>query len=423
MTDLPDGWKSVAVADLVTDIKSGFASGKHNSTGSGVAHLRPMNVSRLGRIDLSAIKFVDDESDRRLRRGDVLFNNTNSPDLVGKTALVVSDEELAFSNHMTRLRADTSRVLASFLAAQLHANWHSGFFKSICSNHVNQASVSGKRLATVPLAVPSLEEQAEIVQILDTQLARLDTVLEAVQAVRDRADQLRRSLLHAAFTGQLTQPDPTRDVSDLPAGWNSVAVADLVTDIKSGFASGKHNTTGSGVAHLRPMNVSRLGRIDLSAIKFVDDKSDRRLRRGDVLFNNTNSPDLVGKTALVVSDEELAFSNHMTRLRADTSRVLASFLAAQLHANWHSGFFKSICSNHVNQASVSGKRLATVPLAVPSLEEQAEVVQVLDTQLARLDSALSAADEVGAECGRLRRSLLQTAFTGELTKTWREANG
>jgi type I restriction enzyme S subunit len=66
--------------------------------------MRPMNVSRAGTVDLSVGKYVLPSKDvRRLRDGDVLFNNTNSPELVGKTAFVQKAGDWGFSSHMTRL--------------------------------------------------------------------------------------------------------------------------------------------------------------------------------------------------------------------------------------------------------------------------------------------------------------------------------
>ena len=107
-------WPIVKLGSILTDIQPGFASGKHNSQGTGLPHLRPMNVSTNGQIDRSVVKSIDprlaDRPARRLQSGDVLFNNTNSPELVGKTALFIDPDEPAFSNHMTRLRTNPSRV-------------------------------------------------------------------------------------------------------------------------------------------------------------------------------------------------------------------------------------------------------------------------------------------------------------------------
>jgi type I restriction enzyme S subunit len=154
---LPKNWERVSLGEISANISPGFASGKHNSDGSGVPHLRPMNVDRDGQIDLSVVKSVAESRDVELKSGDILFNNTNSAELVGKTAVVSHRETgFAFSNHMTRLQPE-SGIASSFVARQLHFLWMSGYMKYRCTNHVNQASISSKTLAnTIPFFLPHL---------------------------------------------------------------------------------------------------------------------------------------------------------------------------------------------------------------------------------------------------------------------------
>lgn len=103
----PLNWSLVALENISADVSPGFASGKHNSDGTGIPHLRPMNVDRDGQIDLNVVKSVAESNGIELQPGDVLFNNTNSAELVGKTAVVSTRETgFAFSNHMTRIRLE-----------------------------------------------------------------------------------------------------------------------------------------------------------------------------------------------------------------------------------------------------------------------------------------------------------------------------
>jgi len=140
VSDSINKWPVERLGSLLSEIQPGFASGKHNSTGDGVPHFRPMNVSRDGQIDRAVLKYVDPSTGRpdlRLRRGDVLFNNTNSPELVGKTARFDGADNPAFSNHMTRLRADQTRLDPTFLALRLHQAWRDGWFLENFNNHVS----------------------------------------------------------------------------------------------------------------------------------------------------------------------------------------------------------------------------------------------------------------------------------------------
>jgi type I restriction enzyme S subunit len=169
-----------------------------------------MNITPLGTLTLEGGKFVAAQAGvQRVQRGDILFNNTNSPKWVGKTAWVSASDELAFSNHMTRLRVPGDRVDSKFLASYLHFQQATGYFEAICSNHVNQASVSRRRLLETEMPVPPLEEQRRIVAILEDHLSRLDAAESSLRrsvkrlermtdAARDRA--LERARINAGRT-------------------------------------------------------------------------------------------------------------------------------------------------------------------------------------------------------------------------------
>ncbi|HOU53685.1 MAG TPA: restriction endonuclease subunit S [Myxococcota bacterium] len=208
------------------------------------------------------------------------------------------------------------------------------------------------------------------------------------------------------------------DLDHLPKGWEVAWVGDLCQSIQSGFASGEHNSDGIGVPHLRPMNVDRGGRLNLTEVKHVLPSSDaRRLARGDVLFNNTNSPVLIGKTCPIMTDRELAFSNHMTRLRPGEG-IDTRFLAHELHYLWMAGFFLHKCQKHVNQASISTDVLAsTVPLAVPPTPEQQRIVAAIEDYFSRLDQAVALLERVQRNLKRYRASVLKAAVEGRLVPT------
>ena len=416
--ELPSGWEKAELDDVLSDIQVGFASGKHNKTGSGVPHLRPMNISRTGQLVFDEVKSVQDESDRRLRRGDVLFNNTNSPVLIGKTAFVDVDQELAFSNHMTRLRVHKSVLDPKFLATQLHGMWMNRYFESICSNHVNQASVSGKRLKTVEVVVPLLPEQERIVEVLEAQLARLDAALEHVQTLRAKAAQFRRSLLRAAFTGALTGHDTS--TGELPEGWREIALGELVA-LKSGFAYKSKDWQQSGVPVIKIANV-RNGKVNLSGCSFVSaeiatETAQFAVVKGDLLMTLTGE---IGATGIYAEEGPARLNQRVARLdlrpNAEVSdRFLARLLESPTVRDPLWGLAQGMA-----QPNISPKRVAELSVVLPAPEDQERIVEVLELQFSRLDAALAVADEVEERAAALRRSLLHAAFTGKLTEKWRE---
>jgi type I restriction enzyme, S subunit len=211
----------------------------------------------------------------------------------------------------------------------------------------------------------------------------------------------------------------------LPKTWDAGYVGDFATEIQPGFASGQHNVQGAGIPHLRPMNIGRGGKIDLGVVKYVAANINmKRLRVGDILFNNTNSPELVGKTATIVKKDDWAFSNHMTRIVFPETVVMSNFAAYQLHFLWMSGYFLHNCVKHVNQASVSSTALEkSVPFIVPPITEQKLIVAEIEKQFSRLDEAVTALKRIQANLKRYKASVLKAAVEGKLTEQWRSRRG
>ena len=183
----PEGWVGVALGDsLAADVQPGFACGVNNRDEIGTPHLRPMNVSTEGQIAYNEVKYVPTDrvdSDRKwLKSGDVLFNNTNSAELVGKTALYDDDEGVAFSNHMTRVRC-TPAVLPKYCALALHQKWREGYFLEHCNRHVSQASIGQKVLKATMIPLPPLAEQERIVAKAEALLSRVRSVRQRLAAV------------------------------------------------------------------------------------------------------------------------------------------------------------------------------------------------------------------------------------------------
>jgi len=201
---LPQEWKIVGIGDLVEKgvawIKNGYAQGEHNLENRGVPHLRPFNVTTCGQIDLSQIKYVvppPESSTYWVKPNDIIFNNTNSEELVGKTAFFHLDGDYVISNHMTIIRiAENGPVDAYWLSQLIHNYWQKGIFRALCRRHVNQASVSLDRMKGVQIPLPPLSEQRAIAHVLST----VRQSIEATERVIAAARQLKRSLMEHLFT-------------------------------------------------------------------------------------------------------------------------------------------------------------------------------------------------------------------------------
>ena len=207
-------WRSVSLEDIATDMQPGFAC---QPSLDGIPQLRTNNISPDGRLDLSEIKRVPATKVQlakyQLTPGDILFNNTNSPDLVGKTAFFDLSGEFTFSNHMTRIRVSSTVADPRYVARFLHWAWVQGAFRALVTQWVNQAAINRSQLASVTIPLPPLSEQRRIVEILDQ--------ADHLRRLRAEADAKADRILPALFIEMFGDP------ASNPKSWPVQALAEL----------------------------------------------------------------------------------------------------------------------------------------------------------------------------------------------------
>jgi type I restriction enzyme S subunit len=310
--------------------------------------------------------------------------------------------------------------LAFYMSSPLVRESIASMTKGVTGSHTR---ANGKQMMDLDVPVPPLAEQEKIVEILEEQLARLDAAVKSVQTVRERAAQFRRSLLHAAFTGSSTH----RSLQS--SSWKSVGLADVLDSSIGGIWGEEPGVSEVEVRVLRVTELKSHGRIDSStaARRSITQKQleSRQLRPGDLLLEKSGggptSP--VGRVGLVKTIEEQSVcSNFMQLLRPDPTRISSRFLHLYLNLFHENGGTISMQTATTNIRNIKTSEYLKTEVLVPSISEQEEIVAYLEEQISRLDSTLAVADEIERKATALRRSLLHAAFSGELTRSWREAN-
>jgi type I restriction enzyme M protein len=172
--------------------------------------------------------------------------------------------------------------------------------------------------------------------------------------------------------------------------WPMVNLGDVCEEFKSGFACGKSEKETGDILHLRPMNISSKGTLVFGGSKYIEKKEfdiSYSLKAGDVLFNNTNSKELVGKTCYISKDiVDAGYSNHMTRIRTN-SQLNSQYLATTLQRLFEKGFFLNLCNKWVGQAGVNNKALSEIEIPLPPLEVQREIVAEIEGYQKIIDGA------------------------------------
>lgn len=412
LAKLPSGWTADYVGAFAEDIQSGFACGSHSAEDIGVPHLRPMNVSRGGRIELTEIKYVSDNyDDRRLNENDVLFNNTNSPQLIGKTAFVgVRGAGLAFSNHMTRLRF-LPVVDPRFAAYQLHYLWMTGYYLYKCVKHVNQASISSRDLArTIPFVAPPLLEQHRIVSKIEELFPELDSGTENLRTARKQLLLYRQCLLEDAVEGKLTAR--WREENEKQDAWHNTTLGEVAQWGSGGTPSRKNPEYYDGdipflkTGELGPQYVDDAQ--ETITIKALDNSSAKVFPKGSVgvaMYGAT-----IGKTSIfgkdMATNQACAVAQPDERLN---NLYLYYFLISQKPS------FVNLGKGGA-QPNISQGILKSYPFTLPSKEEQTKIIELLEERLSVIDQTLSDIDEQLDRSEVLRQSLLKAAFSGNLVE-------
>ena len=182
-------WPLVSLGAIAREIRAGFACGNGKTGNEGIPHIRPMNLTENGQFTWNGLKRISKENfrgreDYVLQPGDVLFNNTNSKELVGKTCHV--DEKIigGFSNHITRIRVDEEKCISGFLAHVLHAAWSNEMFLSRANKWIGQAGINTKSLSGFHIPLPPLEVQQEIVAEIEGYQKVIDGARAVVENYR-----------------------------------------------------------------------------------------------------------------------------------------------------------------------------------------------------------------------------------------------
>jgi type I restriction enzyme S subunit len=159
------------------------------------------------------------------------------------------------------------------------------------------------------------------------------------------------------------------------------------------------------------------GRIVTGELKYLPQEHNEfpalLLRHDDVLFNRTNSPELVGKTAVYRGEPEGAsFASYLIRLR--TAGYEPDLLALYINSPLGRAWVKSVVTQQVGQANVNGTKLSHLAVPLMSKAEQSEILRRVTAAFRSIDVAASEARNASALLERLEDSILVRAFRGEL---------
>ena len=315
--------------------------------------------------------------------------------------------------NLCREKSCIGRGLAAIRATEkLESRFLLYFLRSIESDiaRLGQGStftaITKEQLLGIEIPLPPLDEQRRIVAWIEELTRRIEEARGLRQAARQEVAAIMLAAPAEVF-GQAEQE-----------GWEAVRLGSLLTHIQYGVSI-KASTEPIGVAVIRMGNIKD-GRVDLTDLKYVGLPSRERmkylLRKGDILINRTNSPDLVGKSGLFEADGEFVFASYLIRLRVDQDKATPAFVNAYINSRPGRNYVASRRRRAIAQANINAKEIGGMPIPLPPLSEQRRIVAYLDGVQARVETLRRLQEETEAEIAALSGAVLAKAFRGELLR-------
>ena len=314
--------------------------------------------------------------------------------------------------------------------------------------HVSKGSMEAR---DIPL--PPLSEQRRVVARMDNLLGHSKSAHEELAHLPRLVDRCKQAILAAAFRGDLTadwrakaSANPSRNLSvdlaatrstylrkagirekptlppswkpdiDLPETWEFVSIDQLATLVQYGSSAKTSDSLTKGVPVLRMGNIFD-GQLDYGNLKYLPashaEFPDLLLQDGDILFNRTNSAELVGKTAVYCDrGHRTSFASYLIRLRV--VGYLPVLLSAYINSAFGRQWVRSVVNQQVGQANVNGTKLRELGVPLMPMDEQRVIWSRINEALTRIENLSKEASRAADLLDRLDQSTLAKAFRGDL---------
>jgi type I restriction enzyme S subunit len=227
------------------------------------------------------------------------------------------------------------------------------------------------------------------------------------------AKVLEREQAKAVKKYKAPQPVDTEDLPELPVGWCWTNLGELSASLSYGTA--RKSLTEGQIPVLRMGNLQN-GEVCWSNLKYSnsdEDNSKYALSPGSILFNRTNSPELVGKTAIYRGKRPAIYAGYLIRVNL-ASAAQSEFINLLLNSPLARDWCRRVKTDGVSQSNISGSKLATFPVPLCPASEQETLVAFITSRLSIIAKMKTAYESASSQSLHLNQSILAKAFRGKL---------
>ena len=345
----------------------------------------------------------------------IIVSSTGSSKVIGRAGISNKDyTDVAFGAFLILVRPN-NKVVKPFIAYYFQSNLYRNRIRDLASG-VNINNIKVSYITESPIPFPPLPEQQRIVDRIESLFAKLDEAKQKAQDALDSFETRKAAILHKAFTGELTAQWRKEHGVGME-GWKNSTVGQVCRYVKVGIVikpSQYYTDKEEGTPAFRSANVRENHIDDFEWVYLnragMENNSRSVVHTGDVLVVRSGNPG----TACVVSEKFDGY-NAIDILIAvpDHSQISSEYLCNYTN----SPFGKTLIFENkrgMALAHFNVKDYSELPIRVPQLNEQTEIVRILDNLLTKEQQAKEAAEKVLKQIDLTKKAILARAFRGEL---------
>jgi type I restriction enzyme S subunit len=432
---LPDGWVNTSLFNISKKLKAG-----------GTPSTTKKEYYENGTIPFVKIEdMVNSNKYLYSTKINITYDGLNN-----SAAWIVPKNSLLYSMYasygeaiINKIDVATNQAIIAYVPPdnQIDLDYIYYYLKYIKSQLVvkgtTQLNLNADIVKNISILLPPLVEQHRIVAKVEELITKLDSGVESLKRAKVKLKQYRYAILRKAFNGQLTEewrashqkeadlfiPDYKKGDHAIgsyynpPSVWSYTTISKISDLIQYG-TSEKATEEHIGIPVIRMGNITD-GQINFDKLKYFNkDESfinDFLLNDGDVLFNRTNSAELVGKTAVYKKSYPRAvFASYLIRVKVKRELYNPDFLSYFINSSYGRNYIKSVVTQQVGQANVNGTKLSQMGVPFTSLNEQNLIVKEIESRFSIIDESEKTIDQNLSRSETLRQSILALAFSGKL---------
>lgn len=395
---IPEDWSAPCLGQLIHSVEYGSSA---KSRPSGKVPVLRMGNLQDGGIDWRDLVFTDNDAEIKkylLSSGDVLFNRTNTIDLVGKTAIYTGGQSAIFAGYLIRINENKSLLDSRYLNYVLNAEFSKKYSLKILSVAVGQANINGKKLKTYPIPIPpTLTEQKAIAEALSDTYALIDSL----EQLLIKKYQIKQGTVRELLSGQYRLPgfvgewDERRlfELAEMGSGGTPLSSVAAYYDGHIPWVSISDMTKGGKYIDSTERNLSVLG-LAQSAAKIFP--------KGTVLYAMYAS---LGECN--IAGTSVCTSQAILGIKAKPNVLDSEFLYHYLVS------IKATVKELGQQGTQSNLNKAIVEsfdIRLPSLLEQKAIV----TTLSEMDDEINIIETKLQKARHLKQGMMQELLTGRI---------